>query len=160
MSLVLVSVLQRRRTHMGFIRGAYRYGLTSQQCLALKNQSRFQQLFGLQGWMSQLVFSLCWTPDEKVGSITSEGMPQQQAGQMNLPEKSEGKQAKRQGFLLLCRLSPENVAQIDSGSTTLEWSNQENPPQMCPAAWALVDSRCSQLDKQHQPSQCYYEHNI
>lgn len=40
-----------------------------------------------------------------------------------LARKSEGKQSK--SFLLLCRLSPENVTQIDSGSTELKWSNKK-----------------------------------
>lgn len=64
-----------------------------------------------------------------------------------LANESEGKQAKGKS-ILLCELPPEDVAQIEGGVSHLKSSYQDNPSQMCLAACALVDFKCSQVDSE------------
>lgn len=63
-----------------------------------------------------------------------------------LANENEGKQAKSKSTLL-CELPPEGLVQIEGGSSHVKWSNQDNPSQMCLAAWALV-IKCSQVDSE------------
>ena len=75
-----------------------------QQWLSTTEGPRIQQLFSPCSWMPQLLFSMCWNPEE-VGSNASEGM--------DLPARQE--QAKRASSLLPCplyRQSAEGGAQI------------------------------------------------
>lgn len=63
-----------------------------------------------------------------------------------LARENEGKQAKRENFLLPCPfmwVAPEDVVQVWGGASHCKGSSQENPSQVSLAAWALVDSRWS-----------------
>lgn len=71
-------------------------GYSNNDCF-LVERPRIQYVLNLKGWMSQLLFSLCWNPEE-LGSNSLKVTPRH----MTLPVKGESKQANTKSLLLSC----------------------------------------------------------
>lgn len=127
---------------------------------------RMWLLICLQGWMSQLVLSLCWIPKE-IGSDPSEGRPQQQdswacqqwLGQADREQKASffhvlhvGSHQKVWPRFRADRPTLNDPDLGCSGSFYLQWSDLENPSQVWATVWVSVDSRCGPADNQEKPS--------
>lgn len=82
-----------------------------------------------------IIFSLRWNPEE-VSSDATEGVSVSAAGQMNLPARVRASSQKAKASFLTMSFHRDG---LDLGWVFhINWSNEESPSRMCPAARILL----------------------